>query len=240
MAAIHACSLCGGVARAYMHVPHYGSEGHPLRDETFCIPCWSQWRTVRRNLDGRNAPTQPMTCPHCQKLVVDDDATYTTVTPYLYTVLLNGHHPLTLSTDTTVEHLKQIILWSQQVPFRRIDEFELVVDDRVIDGIYVGIATELHSRARRTMKQIQLRIYPASHAIVVDVDDRSMVQTLKALHGLQTHVFFDAWTGREFMDNRPFCVYEDVDTIAAMPRPLYEALLNSVSSSTRAFYTETE
>ena len=165
-----------------------------------------------------------MTCPHCQKIVAEDDATYTTVQPYLYTTLLNGQHLLTLSTDTTVEQLKHIIITSQKVPFQRNDEFDLAVDERVINGVYVGVATELHSRARRSTKQIHLRIYPASHAIVLGIDDRSMVQTLKERHGLQSHVLFDAWTGREFMDNRPFCTYEDIDTIAAMPRHLYDAL----------------
>jgi hypothetical protein len=220
--AVDICSLCGCVERAYIHVPHYGSGGHPLPDEMFCVRCWSQWRTVRRNLDGRHAPTQPMTCPHCQKIVAEDDATYTTVQPYLYTTLLNGQHLITLSTDTTVEQLKHLILTSQTVPFQRSDEFDLVVDERVINGVYVGVVTEL--QARRITKQIHLRIYPASYAIVLGIDDRSMVQTLKERHGLQSHVLFDACTGREFMDNQPFCIYEDIDTIAAMPRHLYDAL----------------
>jgi hypothetical protein len=237
------CDLCGNAVRTGMCVPHQDSGGLDLLERTFCMDCWVRWKNIRQNLDGTNEyGVQCMTCPHCHKPFTEEaEIVYLSVRPRLYDVLVDGTHPFQLTIDTTLINFKRSILWSTMtVPYTCIEEFDLAVDDVVIDSHFVCTAAGTTIRViPRRKKNILLYIYPAVDIVVIEVYETSLFRTFKIQRGIHANqVLFDIQTGLECIDSRTIHSYANICDIGVMPRHLYDAIALSpvVSSGSNVFH----
>lgn len=223
------CFLCACEPREYLRVPHYDSKGLPLHEEIFCADCWASWQNIRQNLDGANEyGVQCMTCPHCQKPLTDEDVMYAKVQPQLYEVTVDGL-AFMVTVDTRTENFKKSIWWSTvATPYEGHEEFDLAVDDSVLTGPYLcigaGSSIKVVPRKKATVSML---IYPSRDTTRLEVYESSTFDELKQVLQRQGHreiVFFHAQTRVEYAGSRTIASYSDLETIAVMPRYLYDAL----------------
>jgi hypothetical protein len=222
------CELCGTSARECMRVPHTDSAGHPLEDQVYCTDCWVRWKNSRENLDGQNENgVRCMTCPHCHKPLGDNDAVYMKVQPTLYDILI-GSRTFQVTSDTTVDKFKCAIMWSKiEMSYTETCQFDLSVDDIVLDGKYLGVVSGSVIRVvPRRVQRIQMQIFPSTLEHTLEVFATSVFKDLKTsfVLGHGDPVLFDSTTGEEFDENRTLSSYADLRLIVVLPRHLYTAV----------------
>jgi hypothetical protein len=219
------CELCSTSVRECMRVPHYDSNGTSLQDHVYCTDCWVKWKNSRENLDGKNEHgVRCMTCPHCNKPVGDNEAVYMKVKPTIYDIYV-GTKTFHVTSETTVANFKRTILWSTiEIEYTEIAQFDLVVDEVLIDGHFLGVqqGTIIHVVPRK-IQRIQMQIFPSTVEHTLNVFATASFMELKtAMIGHGDPVLFDARSCEEFDDHRTVSSYAaDLNIIAVLPRHLY-------------------
>jgi hypothetical protein len=133
-----------------------------------------------------------------------------------------------VTSDTKLEAFKHAILFSTLVlPYTDIDTFDLVVDDLVLDGLYLGITagTCIQIEPRRH-RQVRLQIYPSTTIVSIEVCETSTFSNLKETlsDSQETPILFDACTGVEFVDHRTIHSYADLGLVAVLPPYMFEVI----------------
>ena len=154
------CLQCGDALREYICVPHYNEQKQLVSNSLFCTDCWANWQNSRENINGTNETgVQCMSCPDCQRPLLQDEAVYAKAAPVLYSVnvrLSDDRPPRTfmVTIDTRVNDVKQsIICEDEHQTYTRYDTFDLIVDDLILDRVY------LHAHQNEMILVVPRRIW---------------------------------------------------------------------------------
>jgi hypothetical protein len=138
-----------------------------------------------------------------------------------------GSRTFHVTSDTTVDSFKRTIMWSKiDMSYTETYQFDLSVDDMVLDGKYLGvIAGSVLQLVPRRVQRIRMQIFPSTLEYTLDVFATSLFKHLKAaVIGHGDPVLFDSMTGEEFDDNRTVSSYVDLNLIGVLSRHLYTAV----------------